>query len=148
VAQAPSPLRQASLAFCAGALAALLFQQGTLALLRGLDVSGAAPWSLHAVPRLGLPELLVALIVGGGGAMVLGHLLRGLRGGMAYWLTWIVAGALALSLAVWLVVFPVEGRPLGGGWIPAAVVVTLVANAAWGVGTALFLRVFGVQRPG
>jgi hypothetical protein len=97
---------------------------------------------------LGLPELLVALLVGGGGAMVLGHLLRGLRAGAVYWLTWIVAGALATSAALWLVVLPVEGRPLGGGWIPAALTVTLVANAAWGVGTALFLRVFGVQKPG
>ena len=49
-------------------------------------------------------------------------------------------GALAPSLVALLVVLPLKGRPLGGGWPPSLLVTAFLVNGAWGLGTGLLLR--------
>jgi hypothetical protein len=51
-------------------------------------------------------------------------------------------GAVLPSLVALLIVLPLKGHPMGGGWgLPLLVTVFLI-NGAWGVGTAFFLRLF------
>lgn len=141
-----NPLGLAILAFVSGFLAVLIFHQGLLAILHEVTPSAPAPWSMRGVPPFEVPAVISAAFWGGIWAMVLGHLLRGLPTGPAYWLTWIVVGAVALSVVAWVVVIPLKGMRAGNGWHPAAVGMALAVNGAWGLGTAIFLRLFGVQR--
>lgn len=146
MSRSANPLGQAILAFVSGFLAVLIFHQGMLAILHQAHHAYPAPWSMRSVPPFSVPAVVSAAFWGGIWAMVLGHLLRGLRPGPAYWSTWIVVGALALSVVAWVVVMPLKGMRPGNGWQPAAVGLALAVNGAWGLGTAIFLRLFGVQR--
>jgi len=116
----------------------VLLDMGVLGLLR--RVSPAVPGAswLHPVPLLQLPPWVAAALWGGGGAMVLGHLLRKLAPGPRYWSVWILLGAVLLTAAALGI-----GR---NGWSPAGVTAMLEVNGAWGLCTAALLRRFGVQR--
>lgn len=141
-----NPLGLAILAFCSGFLALLFFHQVVIALAHAADPIFQAPWSMRGVPPFQVPYIVAAAFWGGLWSMVLGHLLRALPPGPVYWITWVLVGAVALSLVEWVLVMPFQGFPMGGGWHPGPMGVTLAANAAWGFGTAVFLRLFGVQR--
>jgi len=71
----------------------------------------------------------------------------GRLGGTGYWVASLVFGALLPSLVALFVVFPLKGQPVAGGWNPAILVGALLLNGAWGLGTALFLRLFGRLLP-
>jgi hypothetical protein len=43
-------------------------------------------------------------------------------------------------LVAWFIVAPLKIQPVAGGFQPAAMVTGLLVNGAWGVGTALLLR--------
>jgi hypothetical protein len=58
----------------------------------------------------------------------------------AYWAAWILIGAFALSLVAFFVVPPIKGEPIPALW--PRFLAALLVNAAWGFGTALFLRLF------
>jgi hypothetical protein len=61
------------------------------------------------------------------------------RGG-GYWLSAFLFGAIFPTLVALLIVLPLKGRPVGGGWQPSLLVTAFLINGAWGVGTALFVR--------
>jgi hypothetical protein len=140
------PLVQASLAFCAGALASLLFLQGTWGIAHAVSATLPKAYPLPGVPRLGTPQVLAASVWGGGWAMVLGHLLRRLSPGPVYWLVWALVGAVVPLAGGWLLGVARAGALPLTAVAPLLVAWALVANGAWGVGTAGFLRLFGVQR--
>jgi hypothetical protein len=62
------------------------------------------------------------------------------RGG--YWVTAFIFGAIFPSLVALMVVLPIKGRPVGGGWNPVLLLTAFLINGAWGVGTGLFLKAF------
>lgn len=62
--------------------------------------------------------------------------------GAVYWAAWIVVGALALTLVAFFVVPLIKAQSILSLW-PRFGIGCLV-NGAWGVGTALFLRMMGV----
>ena len=49
-------------------------------------------------------------------------------------------GALGPSLVAWFVVMPIKGLGAAGGWDPKIIVGALLLNGAWGIGTALLIR--------
>ena len=49
-------------------------------------------------------------------------------------------GAVLPSLVALLVVLPLKGHPVGGGWQPHVLITAFLVNGAWGIGTALILR--------
>jgi hypothetical protein len=59
-----------------------------------------------------------------------------------YWVSALVFGALLPSVVALFVVLPLKGLPAAGGWNPKLIVGALLLNGAWGIGTALLLRVF------
>lgn len=131
-------------AFVAGFLATLVFHQGLLGLLYAAGISPAAPWNMAAVPPLGVPAVLSLAFFGGLWGIVLWLLVRGRSGG-AHWALAIVLGALLPSLVAWFIVFPLKGIPLSSTLVVGA----LLLNGAWGLGVAVFMRLFrGVARPG
>jgi hypothetical protein len=141
-----SPLQLLLLGFVAGALATLLFHQSAWYLLveAGVVPPDRPAWPMQAIAPLGVPSLISKMFWGGlwgaGLALVLARV-----EGAAYWLAWIVVGAVAPSLVAMYVVPLIKGLPIAEFWPRAGVAATV--NGAWGLGTGLFLWLFGAARP-
>ncbi|HCK80072.1 MAG TPA: hypothetical protein PK880_13980 [Candidatus Competibacter sp.] len=128
------------LGFIAGFLATLIFHQLTLAALWAAGLAPFAPFSLAATAPFGVPAVISLAFWGGIWGILFAALDARFPSGGGYWFAAFLFGALAPSLVAWLVVLPLKGRPLGGGWHPPLLVVALLINGVWGLGTGLILR--------
>jgi len=124
-------------AFVAGFIAVLIFHQGMLTLLAALGVTGRSPFPTGATWPFALPQIWSLGFFGGLWGLVLVAVHERFPRGAAYWGCVGLFGALGPTLVNWFVVAPLQGAPLGGGWMPAAMFTGLMVNAAWGLGTAL-----------
>jgi hypothetical protein len=131
------------LGFIAGFLATLIFHQLTLAALRGLGVAPFGPFSLAATRPLGVPAVFSLAFWGGVWGVVYALIHGRFPRGGGYWVAAFLFGAIFPSLVALLVVLPLKGRPMGGGWGSPLLVTAFLINGAWGVGTGAFLRWFG-----
>lgn len=136
----PSRLKLIAAGFIAGALATLVFHQGAWALLNAAGVVEQPAWPLDPIAPLGVPSVLSKAFWGGLWGAALALLLARIDGA-SYWLAWIVVGAIAPSLVAMYVVPVIKGLPTPDFWPRAGIAGTV--NAAWGLGTALFLRLLG-----
>ncbi len=128
-------------AFAAGFLGTLVFHQGLLGLLYLGGVSPRAPFPMAPTEPLGIPQVVSLAFWGGVWAMALMPLLRRWTGG-AWLAAWTLAGSLGPTAVALFVVFPLKGMGVAAGWDPKIIVGGLLLNAAWGLGSALFLRAF------
>ncbi len=126
-------------AFIAGFVSTLVFHQGVLWLLYARGFSPRAPWNMTPVPPLHAPAVISLAFWGGLWGIVLWALI-GASSGSAYWIKAVVIGALGPSLVAWFVVMPIKGLGAAGGWDPKIIVSALLLNGAWGIGTALLIR--------
>lgn len=131
------------LAFLAGFVAVLIFHQGMLGLLHALGVTPSTPFNFGPTAPFGIPVVVSSAFWGGLWAVALLLVLRHLSG-PSYWLAALVFGALVLTAVAWFVVGPLKGQPLL--WQPPHAVVGLLVNGAWGIGTAILLRLFQSSR--
>ena len=127
-------------AFLAGFLATLAFHQGALWLLNQLTGAGRAVWSLAPVPPFGVPAVISLAFFGGLWGILMGYALRSQRGA-GYWLLALIFGAVLPSLVALLVVFPLKGMPFAAGGDTRIWMAELILNGAWGLGTALLLKI-------
>src|SRR5207244_4817633 len=132
-------------AFIAGFVSTLVFHQGLLWMLYAGGFSPRAPWNMTPVPPLHAPAVISLAFWGGVWGIALWALIRTSRGG-AYWAKALGIGALGPSLVAWFVVMPVKGAGLAGGWDTKVIISGLLLNGAWGLGTALLMRL--ISRPG
>lgn len=131
--------------FIAGFFATLIFHQLMLALLRALGLAPMAPFSLTPTQPFGIPAFL-SLSFWGGIWGILFSLVHGrFPGRGAYWVVAFLFGAILPSLVALLVVLPLKGRPVGGGWQVPLLVTVFLVNGAWGVGTGLILKLRGMS---
>lgn len=127
--------------FVAGFLATLVFHQLSVALLWAVKVAPFAPFSLAPTQPFGVPAVFSLAFWGGIWGIVFAALdRRWFPPGGAYWLLAFLFGAIFPSLVALLVVFPLKGLPLGGGWHPPLLLTAFLINGAWGIGTGLFLK--------
>ena len=129
-------------AFLAGFLSTLVFHQGLLAILHGAGATPRRPWVMAPTPPFGIPSVISLAFWGGVWGVALWLMIRGATGARR-WLLAVVLGAVLPTLVALLVVLPLKGMPLGGGWKPDLLVGALLLNGAWGAGVALFLRLLG-----
>ncbi|HEV8628744.1 MAG TPA: hypothetical protein VGV61_00405 [Thermoanaerobaculia bacterium] len=127
-------------AFVAGFVATLVFHQGLLAILHRTGASPRPAYVMTPMPPLGVPQVISLAFWGGLWAVALLPLLARWDGAWSYWIAWLVAGALGPSLVALFVVLPLKGKPVAAGGNPAIIVGALLLNGAWGLGTALVLR--------
>ncbi|MBX6323328.1 MAG: hypothetical protein IRY94_16000 [Rhodospirillaceae bacterium] len=133
-----SPLSRAVVGFIAGAVAVLVFHQGMLAVLHATGVVPRSPYSFMPTHPFGVPAVLSAAFFGGlWGAVMLLALPARMAHGPGFWLAGLVFGAILPTAVALVVVLPLKGQPMGGGWQASRIVVGLLVNGAWGVGTAL-----------
>ena len=135
-----SSLNRLLVGFIAGFLATLIFHQLTLALFRGVGVAAFLPYSWTPTDPFGIPAV-VSLSFWGGVWGIIFELIHGrfLRGA-GYWVAAFLFGAILPSLVAFLVVLPLKGRPMGGGWQLPLLAAAFFANGAWGIGTGVFLK--------
>lgn len=125
--------------FSAGALAVPLFHQALLAFFKAMGWSSRAAYDLAPTKPLGVPALVSLMFWGGVWGILLTLWLTRLQGPQ-YWLTAVLAGAVAPSIIAWLVVMPLKGFGFFGGGSMALIAGTLLVNAAWGLGAAILLK--------
>ncbi len=132
-------MRRVLLAFIAGFLATLIFHQVALALLHAAGVSSRGAWSMKPVPPFGVPAVIsLAFWVGVWGIIMI--LVIDRFRGAPYWIWAVVFGAVLPTLVAVFVVAPLKHQPIPHSG--AMAVVGLTVNAAWGLGTAAFYRLF------
>jgi hypothetical protein len=125
--------------FIAGFISTLIFHQGVLALLHAADISPRAAYVMTPTAPLQIPSVISLAFWGGVWGIALWYLIRG-RKPASYWTMATVIGALGPTLVALLVVLPLKGMPVGGGWDPKLIVGGLILNGAWGIGVALLMR--------
>lgn len=126
--------------FVAGFLATLIFHQLTLALLWAIGIAPFAPFPMAATEPLGVPAVFSLAFWGGIWGIVFALIDDRFPGHSAYWVSAFLFGAIFPSLVALLVVLPLKGVTIGGGWHPALLITAFLINGAWGLGTGLFLR--------
>lgn len=138
--------------FIAGFFGTLVFHQLTLAALWGLGLAPFPPFSMAPTHPFGIPAVF-SLSFWGGVWGILFALIHGSfprRG--AYWVVAFFFGAILPSLVALLVVLPLKGRPMGGGWHLPLLLTAFLINGAWGIGTGVILRAlsswFSARRSG
>jgi hypothetical protein len=130
--------------FLAGFLATLIFHQLVLAFLWGIGVAPFRPFILAPTPPFGVPVVLSLAFWGGIWGIFLA-LIQDRFPRSGYWLILFLFGAIIPSLVALIIVLPLKGRPMGGGWHPALLATAFVINGAWAMGTGFFLKVLKIN---
>ena len=134
--------RWLTVGFIAGGLAVLVFHQGALAMLHAMGIAPNAAFSMKATAPWGIPQVASLAFWGGLWGIAFAALSRNWDGPR------LVAaatafGAMAPTLVAWFIAAPLKGQPMAAGLVPAAMMVGLIVNAAWGLGTGIGLNLFG-----
>ena len=128
--------------FLAGFLATLIFHQAAVTLLWLIGVARFAPFAMGATWPFGVPAVLSLAFWGGVWGILFAMIDGRFPARAGYWLTAFLFGGIFPSLVALLVVYPLKGRPMGGGWQAAILLTAFLINGVWGVGTGLFLKLF------
>jgi hypothetical protein len=129
-------------AFIAGFVAVLIFHQGMLSVLYALGFTSRTPFPIQPTHPLGISQIWSLAFWGGVWGLIFAAFFRPPAKGAKYWLGAILFGAVGPTLAAWFLVAPLKGLPLAAGWKLTPMMIGLLVNGAWGLGTALFLRWF------
>jgi hypothetical protein len=126
--------------FVAGFIATLLFHQPVLALLTQMGMAKANVYSMTATAPLGMPQVISLAFWGGVWGLVFAAIEGRFPRGAAYWLCALLFGAVLPTLCAWFIVAPMKGQAMAAGWQLNRMIVGPIVNGAWGIGTALLLR--------
>jgi hypothetical protein len=126
--------------FTAGFLATLIFHQLAVALLWSIGVAPSGPFSMAATQPFGVPAVLSLAFWGGAWGILFALIHGGFPGSGGYWVAAFLFGAILPSLVALMVVLPLKGQPMGGGWNPPLLLTAFLINGVWGIGTGLILK--------
>jgi hypothetical protein len=130
--------RRILLAFISGFVAVLVFHQGGLALLNALGLTDRAPYAMDPTRPFGVPQLISSAFWGGLWGIALAYVFRT----KLTYARGFTFGALAPTVVALLLVMPLKGQPIGGGWDPQIIVGAMILNGLWGLGAAIFIKLF------
>jgi hypothetical protein len=128
------------LEFLAGFLATLVFHQPAVWLLHLAGVTPRTPYTMTPVPPFHIPAVISLAFWGGVWGLILIPAIAGIKNEGAYWIAAIVFGAIFPTLVAAYVIAPIKHLPVPH--TPSNVILGLTVNGAWGLGTALFFRLF------
>jgi len=117
-----------------------------LALLYALGFTARSPFPMQPTKPFHLPVIWSLAFWGGIWGIAWGAIDRRFPRGAGYWIWALIFGALGPTLIAWFLVAALKGQLLGGGWKGSVIITGLLVNGAWGLGTALFLRLFSRSR--
>ena len=136
------------LGFAAGFLATWIFHQVALAILWAIGIAPFAPLNMTPTAPLGVPATLSLAFWGGVWGVVFAVVDRRFPSGNGYWVAAFLFGAIVTSLVALLLVAPLKGAPIGGGFNPLLWLTAFLINGAWGIGAGLILRMLGKWKTG
>lgn len=139
-------MRRIVFGFIAGFIATLVFHQSAVYGLRLADIAPFGAFNMHPTQPFGVPAVLSLAFWGGVWGILFAHIHKAFPVGPGYWPAAFLFGAIAPSLVALCVVLPLKGMPMGGGWHAPLLVTALLVNGAWGIGTALLLRLTGIRQ--
>jgi hypothetical protein len=125
--------------FIAGALAVLVFQHGTIAILNALGQAGP-PFGYGATKPMGVPQIWSWAFWGGLWGIVYGAVEQRFPKGPTYYLAAFLFGAILPVLVLWFVVFPLRGQPMAAGWDAKRMIIQVIHHGAFGLGIALLIK--------
>jgi hypothetical protein len=128
--------------FASGFISVVVFHQGALALLHALQIVSSAPYPLAPSRPFGIPQLWSLAFWGGLWGLLLALSLGRLDGARLV-LAATLFGAVLPTLVAWFIVAPLKDQPMAAGFVPLAMMVGPIVNAAWGFGTGLGLAILG-----
>jgi len=132
----PAAPMRAFLGFIAAAIAVLTFHQGMVAVLHAVGWAPFMPYRTTPVPPFGIPVIVSNCFWGGLYGAVFGLAMP--RFTWPTWLCGLILGLIA-ALVGWFIVAPLKGNPIGGGWVPANMLRSVVINGFWGLGVGVIL---------
>jgi hypothetical protein len=133
-----SPSMSGFLGFVAGSIAVLTFHQGMIIVLHSIAPGWVPFTAFRTVPvsPFGVPSIVSNCFWGGMWGALFGLLLA--RFTWPHWLCGLILGIIA-ALAGWFIVAPLKGLPIAAGWVPLAMLRSLLINGSFGVGVGLIL---------
>jgi len=137
-------MRKILLAFVAGFLATIIFHQIAIECFHLAGMIPRAAWSMQPTKPFGVPSVISLSFWGGVWGIIMIAIIDRFRGA-AYWIWSIVFGAIAPTLVAAFVVAPLKHQPMPHTAKMAAIGLTV--NGIWGLGTALFYKLFSGVRP-
>jgi len=132
--------------FIAGFFATLIFHQLTLLVLWTIKIAPIAPFAMIPTKPFGVPVVFSLAFWGGIWGILFALIDRTFPARFGYWVTAFFFGAIFPSLVALLVVLPLKGKPMGGGWHAHLLITAFLINGAWGVGTGIILKLLS-HRP-
>lgn len=130
-------LKKCLFGFIFGFISTLIFHQVTLFILAQLTKAPIATWDMSPVPPLGVPKVVSLSFFGGLWGAPLIWVLQKFEG-IKFWSLSLILGAIFPTAVAMLVVLPLKGIPV----TPQFVFAGLIVNAAWGLGVAVFSKIF------
>jgi hypothetical protein len=127
-------------AFAAGFLATVFGHQPMMWLLGQIGFVSFPAWSMKPVPPLGVPSFISLAFWGGVWGIILLLIIQRQRGAR-YWVIAALVGAIAPTLVAGLIIAPLRGQQLKGDKA-SLLVMGLLVNLAWALGTALLIKLF------
>jgi hypothetical protein len=134
-----------AIAFAAGFLAVLTLYEVVFLLLFIGGVIPVPPFSMKPMPPFGVPEVLSQSFWGGVWGIVLLLIVPRFFSGTGYWVASAVIGGIALTLVYMFVVVPIKTGALPPNMV-GLFAIGFLLNAVWGIGWALFLKLFARMR--
>jgi hypothetical protein len=128
----------------AGFCATIFFHQPALWLLHQAGMTPRTPYVMAPVPPLGIPSVISLAFWGGVWGIIMIPVIARIRNEAAYWIAAIVFGAVLPTLVAGLVVAPLKHMAVPH--TASMVILGLIVNGAWGLGTALLFRFFARSR--
>jgi hypothetical protein len=117
--------------FVAGFIAVLVFQMGMITILQLAGMS-PAPFPMQPTKPFGVPQIWSFAFWGGVWGIAFGFAEKYFPKGPSYWAAAILFGALAPTLVLWFIVFPLKGLPLAAGWNATRMIVHLLNHQRGG----------------
>jgi hypothetical protein len=127
-------------AFVAGFLATLVFHQLTLWILWHAGLAPFAPFSMAATSPFGVPAVFSLSFWGGVWGILLAFAEPKFPSQRGYWIAAFLFGAVLTSLVALVIVLPLKGRPMGGGWGTPLLATAFLINGAWGLEQPFFSK--------
>lgn len=117
-----------------------------LAVLYWAGLTARTPFALERVAPLDAPAVLVLAFWGGVWGIALARVVSFSTNRLNYWLLSLLFGATLPTVVNWFVFAPLHGFPLGRGWRFPDMATSILVNGAWGLGTALLLRLWHARQ--
>ncbi len=126
--------------FPAGVLSHLIFQGGLSVVLYAANLVPKVLWSLMPVGPLAVPQSVSLSFWSGLWGLAYAALEPRLTTWFGRWWGGVLFGLAGPLLGHWLVVLPLRGLGVGGGFEPTAAAISIAFHGVFGLGLAIIVR--------